>query len=70
MDYLTQAIQNLNDSGKALMTVYIDEEKETLKKYREKQKLELDTLKEHINNNNKEIEKLNLSQQNIVSKTA
>jgi hypothetical protein len=33
------------------MTVYIDEEKDTLKKYREKTKQEVDELKLHIKNN-------------------
>ena len=74
MDLISQSMQDLTDSWKHLMTVYIDEEKETLKKYRDKTKWEIDILKEHVKNNEErkkqlDLENVNISKE-IVSKTA
>lgn len=74
MDLISQSMQDLTDSWKHLMTVYVDEEKETLKKYRDKTKWEIDLLKEHVKNNEDRKRQLELENNNIqreiASKTA
>lgn len=51
MNLFTRAVERVDEKWRSLFNIYIDEEKDKLKAYREKTKTEVDELKKHVAKN-------------------
>lgn len=58
MNLFTKAVERVDSKGRALFNIYIDEEKDKLKAYREKTKETVNELKRHVKENESTIKSL------------